>query len=661
MFKSVGSRLLAIILAITITGMGLLTVIGSIMAGNALIDETLSRIKETTSHDADRIDSWVVRQIRYVEALAVDLASPGYHTNNDFLPTLIRHADQNEAYFAVYIGFADGTAVFSDLWEPDPNEWVATQRDWYIGAAADPASVYITELYQDATTGELCITISKAIVRSGRMIGVVAADIFADVLHDLVAVFDVGNQSYANLTDGDGNIISHANPAYLPTVDEEGDTIFVNLMDIENGYYAALRSDAVLYHGESVIIRSHDGISRYYTAYQVDSTGWFLYSAIPVNVVEAPVRTYQTVSILLLAIIVCIAVYLIIFSLRKMIIRPVADVTNAANLLARGEKVSSLEGDYIGEIALLADSFRGMEAFNHQQSEWLEQIAAGDLSIEVRPRGNSDYIGQSIMSMLDNLNNMIDKINESTHQVAAGSKQIEGGSTSLARGSMEQAASIEELSASMAEVSEKTIQNAKIANESAALAQAIKSNAEKGNDQMDQMIMAVKDIGDANNAIAGVIKTIDELAFQTQILALNAAVEAARAGHHGKGFTVVADEVRNLARKSAEAAQNTGALIENTVIKTNLGLEIANETATSLKEIVDGINRSEAIVSQIAQLSHEQTQAISHINNSIESVADVVQQNSATAEQSAAASTEMSKQAELLELLISRFKLREGE
>jgi len=659
MFKSVGSRLLAIILAITITGMGLIAVIGSVVAGTALIEQTLGRIQEATAHDAHRIETWVLEQTRYVEAISVDLASVSYGTHEAYLPILQRHEALNDDYYVVYVGFPDGSAIFSDLWIPDPAEWVSTQRGWYIGAAANPDTVYITELYQDADTGELCITISKAIVRNGAVAGVVAVDVFLTVLTELVTGTEVGDKSYANLTDADGNIIFHANEAFLPRIDENGDTIFMNLLDLEGGYYAELRSDAVLTGGESHIVRgSTDGIARYYTAYAVDPTGWFLYTAIPVSVVEAPVRNYQLIAVIVLAVVACIAAYLIFYSLKSMIMRPVSDVTNAANRLAAGDRVSGLTGKYVGEIALLADSFRGMEAFNVQQGEWLEHIAGGDLSIEVKPRGESDYIGQSIMRMLDNLNGMFANINESAHQVAAASRQIEGGSGSLAKGSMQQAASIEELSASMTEISEKTKQNADIADEAAELSRVIRANAEKGSAQMDQMMMAVKEINDASSSISNVIKTIDEIAFQTQILALNAAVEAARAGSRGKGFTVVADEVRNLAGKSAEAAKNSGALIDNTVEKANLGLEIAVETAASLKEIVDGINRSSAIAAQIAQLSREQSQAISHINSSVDSVADIVQQNSATSQESAAASSEMSNQAVLLELLISKFKLR---
>ena len=242
----------------------------------------------------------------------------------------------------------------------------------------------------------------------------------------------------------------------------------------------------------------------------------------------------------------------------------------------------------------------------------------------------------------------------------AGSKQIADGAQSLAQGSTEQAAAIEELSGSIVEIAERTKINAAITDKTSKLSATIKEKAEKGSRQMDEMITAVKEINEASHSISKIIKTIDDIAFQTNILALNAAVEAARAGQHGKGFAVVAEEVRNLASKSAEAAKDTGNMIQNTMDKAELGFRIAGETAASLGEIVSGINESSQLIAEIANTSEQQSLGIVQINVGIDQVAHVVQQNSATAEQSAATSEEMSGQSDILLQLIAQFQNKEN-
>jgi len=288
----------------------------------------------------------------------------------------------------------------------------------------------------------------------------------------------------------------------------------------------------------------------------------------------------------------------------------------------------------------------------------LETVANGDLTVEINALSAKDTMATSLDKMIDSLNQMFTEVNRSAMQVSTGSKQIADGSSSLSQGATEQSAAIDQLSASIKTIREQTGKNAAVAKEAADMSETIRSNAEKGSVQMDSMIQAVTDINNASSQISRVIKVIDDIAFQTNILALNAAVEAARAGQHGKGFAVVADEVRSLAAKSAEAAKDTSSLIESSIAKANLGMSIATETAESLKSIVDGINQSAGIISEIATESEGQLSSIDHLNVGIGQVAQVVQQNSSAAAESAASAEEMSEQSAMMEDLISQFKLK---
>jgi len=325
---------------------------------------------------------------------------------------------------------------------------------------------------------------------------------------------------------------------------------------------------------------------------------------------------------------------------------------------ASAQKIEEYKG-FKDESGQISASFASVINMMQQKLLTLESVSAGDLSTNVVHRSENDSYGNAMQSMVDRLDDMFGEIYTATAQVYTGAKQVADGSQSLAQGSSEQASSIQELSASIAEIAQKTKANAATADKTAKLSVSIKDSAEKGSRQMNDMITAVSDINESSRNIGKIIKTIDDIAFQTNILALNAAVEAARAGQHGKGFAVVAEEVRNLAAKSAEAAKHTGDLIQNSMESAEHGSRVASETAESLMEIVTGINESGQLIAEIAKSSDMQSQEISHINTGIDQVAQVIQQNSATAEESAAASEEMSSQSALLEELISQFKLKD--
>ena len=389
------------------------------------------------------------------------------------------------------------------------------------------------------------------------------------------------------------------------------------------------------------------------------------------NVAEAESTAAQTTWVLIIVAVVAaflsVVIALYISSLISRPLVPLAGFMSKAG--TTGDIILQPEDvEVIGKYEHLKDeigmAIHGCSTFiKHvtRIAEELETVADGDLTVDIDLLSDKDMMGVSLRNMVNNLNTMFKEINDSTSHVSSGSKQVADGAQALAQGSTEQAASIQELSSSIAEIAEKTKRNADTADKTAKLAESIIGNAEKGSQQMDEMMSAVQDINQASQNISKVIKVIDDIAFQTNILALNAAVEAARAGQHGKGFAVVAEEVRNLASKSAEAAKETGSMIENSIEKAELGSRIAGETASSLMEIVTGINESSDFIREIATASEEQSMGISQINTGIDQVAQVVQQNSATAEESAAASEEMSSQSAMLEDLIARFKLKESE
>ena len=373
-------------------------------------------------------------------------------------------------------------------------------------------------------------------------------------------------------------------------------------------------------------------------------------------------KTVKTLAVILIGIcIVCIIVMMILcFSITRTITGPVSKLSIAAKKLAVGDvdtDCTKMHDDDLGE---LMDAFANMAETIKEQAAVADAISKGDLTIEVTPRSEKDLLGKALQRLVENNNKALGSVQESTMQVTIGAEQVANASQALAQGSTEQASALQQVTASINEIAEKTKKNASEATTANDLVNTVKNMAEDGNGQMKSLTGAMNDINDSSETISKIIKTIDDIAFQTNILALNAAVEAARAGVHGKGFAVVAEEVRNLAAKCGSAASETAEMIEDSIRKVGNGRQLASETAEALDRIVASIEEVAGIINNIAISSNDQATAVSQIDQAIGQVSTVVQTNSATSEQCASASEELSNQAMNLRNQMSQYKLKAG-
>lgn len=305
---------------------------------------------------------------------------------------------------------------------------------------------------------------------------------------------------------------------------------------------------------------------------------------------------------------------------------------------------------------------RTMEAVSapiRESSAVLQQLAGGNLNVSMTGeyQGAYNQIRDNMNVAIRSFRTLLSEIVQAAEQVAAGSRQVSDGSQSLSQGAAEQASALEELTSSITEIASRTKQNAGYAGQANALAIDTQKETAQGTENMSRMMDAMREINESSASISRINKTIDDIAFQTNILALNAAVEAARAGQYGRGFAVVAEEVRNLAVKSADAARETASLIENTILKIQSGTRKAEQTAESLSAVSQSIQKVTEYVGSIATASNDQATSLTQIDRGLAQVSSVVQTNSATAEESAASSEELSGQADTLKQMIGKFAL----
>lgn len=381
------------------------------------------------------------------------------------------------------------------------------------------------------------------------------------------------------------------------------------------------------------------------------------------NNLYASINLTEVVSAVVLLIILLMNGLLVGLVIRRILV-PIREITESSKELAQGRLDFQIEVRSQDELGQLADSLntsvKNLKLYITDISEVLDSIAGGDLGRESQISYIGDFvrIQTSIAAISEQLNQTLSQIHSSANQVDSGANQVAVGAQSLAQGATEQASEVDNLLQMVERITEQINNNAETAASTNQEAEAVGESISVCNQQMQEMAEAMNQINACSSEIGKIIKTIEDIAFQTNILALNAAVEAARAGSAGKGFAVVADEVRNLAAKSADAAKDTTELIEKTLRVVENGSLLTGKTQESLDSVVAGAENVTTDIRKISKASKEQELAINTIKDGITQISTVVQSNSATSEESAAASEELASQAQLLKRLIGSFKLK---
>jgi len=647
-------KLVAAIIGSVVIAVALLLAVVYVQMSRALLEKSENLIQATTEKTVQETRAWMNKTLT-----ALELQRDTIQYEDMDIPsmeTYIKHTvDPDSSYPAgLYIALTDGS-LYHASFVPGP-DFDALTKSWYQNGVQSEDFI-LGDVYFDEDSQSYVVGASGVLkTRGGSVRGVAAADVYLDSISEIVSEIRLEKTGGIFLVDTrTDTIIGHQDPSITGK----------KLSEIGSGVYG---------YATEQIRQGNTGLTiRDNTYIQVaDIPGSDCKAVAYVSRAEVLEELYQlAVTVVLLALLAVAAMLvLVIIQVRRVIGRPVAELSRAATRIAEGDLNQEIHYQSKDELGVLADDFnrvtlrlRDYVRYIDEISRTLYEIAEGNLTFTLQNEYAGEFakIKNSLEEISRALNGTMGQLRSASRDVAAGAEQVSSGAMTLSQGSSEQSAEVETLAGHIDAVSDSVHKVAQGALEADRIAQAVKGGLLESSEKMRNLTEAIQKISDRSSEINRIVKTIEDIAFQTNILALNAAVEAARAGAAGNGFAVVADEVRNLAGKSSQAAQETTALLSQTVESMDEGVQAAQDTADSVLKVVARAEEMEKLIDDIADYTRQQDEDAAQITHGIEQISAVVQSNVATSEASAAASEELASQAAMLRELVARFHLREQE